>query len=175
MRVDRRRRRTLRWVPTGGVFTKPTLGIGLVSSASASRAGVSTGAGGDTVGSGGTGMGTLVSKTIRSGQLCAEMIRMTDLSTSPAFRITLAAGVKYLFARNSMGLSEILCLRRVNHHEFTKRSLNMMANCVFASDHSRGGRFHSAAARLRHRYSNFVAASSVGKWPLVQTARRSLN
>jgi IS30 family transposase len=49
------------------------------------------------------------------------------------------------------GLSEILCLRRVDHHEFTKRSLNMMANCVFASDHSRGGRFHSAAARLRHR------------------------
>jgi transposase len=26
------------------------------------------------------------------------------------------------------GLSEILCLRRVDHHEFTKRSLNMMAN-----------------------------------------------
>jgi len=61
------------------------------------------------------------------------------------------------------GTSEILCLSRVDHHEFTKRSLNMMANCVFASDHSRGGRFHSAAARLRQRYSNFVAASSVGK------------
>ena len=32
-----------------------------------------------------------------------------------------------LAARN-LGLSEILCLRRVDHHEFTKRSLNMMAN-----------------------------------------------
>jgi hypothetical protein len=78
-----------------------------------------------------------------------------------------------LINRAHRGLSEILCLRRVDHHEFTKRSLNMMANCVFASDHSRRGRFHSAAARLRHRYSNFVAASSVGKWPLVRTARRS--
>jgi hypothetical protein len=28
----------------------------------------------------------------------------------------------------TQGLSEILCLRRVDHHEFTKRSLNMMAN-----------------------------------------------
>ena len=71
------------------------------------------------------------------------------------------------------GLSGILCLRRVDHHEFTKRSLKMMVNGVFASDHSRGGRFHSAAARLRDRYSNFVAASSFGKWPLARTARRN--
>ena len=65
-------------------------------------------------------------------------------------------------------------MRRVDHHVFTKRSLNMMANCVFASAHSRGGRFHSAAAWFKTRYSNFVAASSEGKCPLVRTARRSL-
>ena len=33
-----------------------------------------------------------------------------------------------------------ICVRPVSHHEFTKRSLNMTANCVFASAHSRGGR-----------------------------------
>ena len=31
-------------------------------------------------------------------------------------------------------------------HASTKRSLNITANCVFASNHSRGGRFQSAAA-----------------------------
>ena len=31
-------------------------------------------------------------------------------------------------------------------HCVTKRSANMTANCVFASNHSRGGRFQSAAA-----------------------------
>ena len=55
------------------------------------------------------------------------------------------------------------CVRPVSHHEFTKRSLNMTANWVFASAHSRGGRFHSAAAWFKTRYSSFVAASSDGK------------
>src|SRR5690606_34378803 len=36
------------------------------------------------------------------------------------------------------------------------------------------GRFHSWAAWLRTRYNSFMAASSLGKWPLVLTARRSL-
>src|SRR5271156_1351114 len=49
----------------------------------------------------------------------------------------------------------------------------MTANWVFASAHSRGGRFHSAAAWFKTRYSSFVAASSEGKRPLVLTARRS--
>ena len=53
-------------------------------------------------------------------------------------------------------------------------SLNMTANCVFASAHSRGGRFHSAVARFKTKYNSFVAASSEGKCPLVLTARRSL-
>ena len=43
----------------------------------------------------------------------------------------------------------------------------------FASAHSRGGRFHSAAAWFKTRYSSLVAASSDGKCPLVRTARRS--
>ena len=43
------------------------------------------------------------------------------------------------------GLSDILCLGPVDHHAVTNRASNMMANCVFASDHSRGGIFQSAA------------------------------
>ena len=65
------------------------------------------------------------------------------------------------------------CVRPVIRHEFTKRSLNMTANCVFASAHSRGGRFHSAAAWFKTKYNSFIAASSEGKCPLVLTARRS--
>ena len=65
-------------------------------------------------------------------------------------------------------------MRPVIRHEFTKRSVNMTANCVFASAHSRGGRFHSAVARFKTKYNSFVAASSQGKCPLVLTARRSL-
>ena len=49
----------------------------------------------------------------------------------------------------------------------------MTANCVFASAHSRGGRFHSAAAWFKTKYSSLAAASSDGKCPLVRTARRS--
>jgi transposase len=73
----------------------------------------------------------------------------------------------------SEGLSGILCARPVGHWP-TKRSPKTTANCVLASSHSRGGRFQSWAARLRTRYSSFIAASSFGKWPLVRTARRSL-
>src|SRR3984957_20136164 len=69
---------------------------------------------------------------------------------------------------------QIFCVRPVIRHAFTKRSLNMTANCVFASAHSHGGRFHSAAARFKTNYSSLVAASSEGKCPLVRTARRSL-
>ena len=65
------------------------------------------------------------------------------------------------------------CVRPVIRHAFTKRSLNMTANWVFASAHSRGGRFHSAAAWFKTRYSSLVAVSSDGKCPLVRTARRS--
>ena len=66
------------------------------------------------------------------------------------------------------------CVRgRVDHHAVTNLSSNMMANWVFASHHSRGGIFHSPATWRKTRYSSFIAASSVGKCPLVRTARRS--
>ena len=64
-------------------------------------------------------------------------------------------------------------MKPVIRHEFTNRSLNMTANCVFAWAHSRAGRFHSAVARFKTKYSSLVAASSEGKCPLVRTARRS--
>ena len=48
-------------------------------------------------------------------------------------------------------------------HQMTNRSPKITANWVFASAHSRGGRFHSWAAVLSTRYSSFIAASSPGK------------
>jgi hypothetical protein len=44
------------------------------------------------------------------------------------------------------GLSLILCGGPVYVHQTAKRSPKMTANCVLASNHSRGGRFHSSAA-----------------------------
>ena len=61
-----------------------------------------------------------------------------------------------------------------SHHALTNLLLNMMANWVLASHHSRGGIFHVCATWRKTRYSNLIAASSVGKCPLVRTARRSL-
>jgi hypothetical protein len=54
-----------------------------------------------------------------------------------------------------------------------KRSPNRMANWALASDHSRAGMVHSFSDRFKTRNSNFVAASSVGKCPLMRTALRS--
>jgi hypothetical protein len=47
------------------------------------------------------------------------------------------------------------------------------ANWVLALSHSRGDRFHSSAAWFNTKYSSFMAASSLGKWLRVRTARRS--
>ncbi len=58
-------------------------------------------------------------------------------------------------------------------HQLKNRSPKMTANCVFASTHSRGARFHCSAALLRTRYNSFIAASSPGKCPRERTARRS--
>ena len=44
------------------------------------------------------------------------------------------------------GTVGIFVCEAVFRHASTKRSLNITANCVFASNHSRGGRFQSAAA-----------------------------
>ncbi len=46
---------------------------------------------------------------------------------------------------DDLGLSGILCAGPVDHHARTNLSSNMMANWVFASPHSRGDIFHSAA------------------------------
>ena len=62
----------------------------------------------------------------------------------------------------------------LSHHALTNLSSNMMANWVLASHHSRGGIFHVCATWRKTRYSNLIAASSVGKCPLVRTARRNL-
>src|SRR5438270_12101888 len=55
-----------------------------------------------------------------------------------------------------------------------KRSPKRTANCALAIHHSRGGMSHSFSARFETRESNFIAASSLGKWPLALTALRCL-
>src|SRR4030095_9392871 len=59
--------------------------------------------------------------------------------------------------------------------QFAKNlSSKRIANWVFAAPHSLGATFHAAAAFRKTRNKSFVAASSLGKWPRVLTARRSL-
>src|SRR5271165_363856 len=77
-------------------------------------------------------------------------------------------------ARESRDCQESCVRGQVSHHALTNLSSNMMANWVLASHHSRGGIFHVCATLRKTRYSNLIAASSVGKCPLVRTARRSL-
>src|SRR6266446_10634301 len=55
-----------------------------------------------------------------------------------------------------------------------KRSPKRTANWDLAMDHSRGGMIHCFSERFKTRKSSLVAASSLGKWPLALTARRSL-
>ena len=55
-----------------------------------------------------------------------------------------------------------------------KRSPKRTANWDLAMDHSRGGMIHSFSDRFKTRKRSLVAASSLGKWPLARTARRSL-
>ena len=87
-------------------------------------------------------------------------------------RVSAGIGTLWRFFKRRGTVGIFVC-EAVFRHASTKRSLNMTANCVFASNHSRGGRFQSAAAWFKTRYSSFAAASSDGKWPLVLTARRS--
>jgi hypothetical protein len=61
---------------------------------------------------------------------------------------------------------------RFSHHALTNLSPNLMANWFLAAHHSRGGIFHVCATWRKTRYSNLIAASSVGKCPLVRRARR---
>src|SRR4051794_29402631 len=57
---------------------------------------------------------------------------------------------------------------------FVKRSPKRTANWALAIAHAAGGIIHSFSARFKTRNRSFSAASSVGKWPLALTARRSL-
>ncbi|ESY67335.1 hypothetical protein X743_27050 [Mesorhizobium sp. LNHC252B00] len=61
------------------------------------------------------------------------------------------------------------CARGWFRHWLTNLSPKTTANWVLASNHSRGGRFHSSAAWFSTRYSSFMAASSLGKCPRVRT------
>src|SRR5215212_624593 len=66
--------------------------------------------------------------------------------------------------------------RAVDHQPamaLVKRSPKRTANWALASGHSRGGILHAFSARFKTRKRSLSAASSVGKWPLVLTARRS--
>ena len=65
---------------------------------------------------------------------------LPDLASATARSVFLSVR-----GREPPGLSDILCVGPVDHHAVTNRASNMMANCVFASDHSRGGIFQSAA------------------------------
>ena len=76
------------------------------------------------------------------------------------------------------GLSEIPCTgQRIEHpapQASWKRSSNRIANWALAIAHSLGGILHSLSARFKTRKRSFSAPSSLGKWPRVLTARRSL-
>ena len=76
-------------------------------------------------------------------------------------------------ASAALRLSGISCGGR-SHNAKVKRSSKRMASWALAIAHSRGGIFHSFAARFNTRNRSFRAASSVGKCPLERTARRNL-
>src|SRR4051812_44651930 len=61
------------------------------------------------------------------------------------FRVSVSETTVSRILRALGGLSGILCAGPVDHHARTNLSSNMMANWVFASPHSRGDIFHSAA------------------------------
>ena len=79
--------------------------------------------------------------------------------------------------RRGQGLSGISCAGLAVEHiqaaAFEKRSPNITANWALATHRSRAGIVHSFSERFKTRKSSFMAASSVGKWPLARTARRN--
>jgi hypothetical protein len=71
---------TLRFTPTGARYSG-AFGNGEFNWANASRGWLMTGAFAKTGSGGGTIVGRLVSKTTGSGHLCADLMRILDLST----------------------------------------------------------------------------------------------
>lgn len=72
------------------------------------------------------------------------------------------------------GIIENSVFGRGGRHEFTRRSLDKLTNCIFVSDHSPGGCLHSAlrdetSARSEHRYD--IAACGRTILPLREVAR----
>ena len=72
---------TLRFTPTGARYSD-AFGNGEFNWANASRGWLMTGAFAKT--GSGTIVGRLVSKTMASGHLCADLMRIIDLSTRPS-------------------------------------------------------------------------------------------
>lgn len=70
-------------------------------------------------------------------------------------------------------LSGIPCKSRFDQASIN-RSSKKIARWALAMPHSRGGIFQSFVAWFNTRYRSFSTLSSVGKWPRVRTARRSL-
>jgi hypothetical protein len=64
----------------------------------------------------------------------------------------------YSGGRRGLGTVGYFVHEAVYRHQMTNLSPKITANWVFASDHSRGGRFQSWAAWLSTKYSNFIAA-----------------
>ncbi len=101
------------------------------------------------------------------GLVAEDGDRDVDLPVSFHARLGLGvldgpAPVHVLLARLRGGLSGILCGRRCSYTT-AKRSPSMMANCAFASNHSRGGRFQSSLARSERGIAAWSLASSFGK------------
>jgi len=76
------------------------------------------------------------------------------------------------------GLSGIPCVGGLIDHQAAMARMNLSpkstANCALATAHSLGGIFHSFSERFKIRKISLAAASSLGKWPRVLTARRIL-
>jgi hypothetical protein len=104
-------------------------------------------------------------------RMIADMTRLCGQGDLSAWRVWNLAQPLVGTVRN------FVCDRAVEHYAamaLMKRSPKMTANWAFAIDHSLGGIFHSFSERFKIKYKSFVAASSLGKWPLALTARRSV-
>src|SRR3954466_11599261 len=84
--------------------------------------------------------------------------------------VSIGHGVSLLYWRS--GGSNTPTIRRLLPVRPSPTSAH--SSCDLAMDHSRGGMIHSFSDRFKTRKRSLVAASSVGKWPLALTARRSL-
>src|SRR5438105_4007062 len=116
----------------------------------------------------------------------AEALQVTRVTWLPRARVREGVGVRELPQWNVVPSTHMRCRRDCQEFRArlsgltdqsmarVKRSPKRTANRALAIHHSRGGMIPSFSARFKTRKSNFIAASSLGKWPLALTARRSL-